>query len=267
MVNSLMVSDDDRRWTDRSLLRDVEYRTDANLAARQSLYCWQHPQLNLPSRVLDLADLRGSETITDVGCGNGAYLAELERRGHAGPVLGLDLSIGMLHAARSRAPATILAAGDAAALPLRTAVCDLTVAAHMLYHLPQPSAVVRELRRITRPGGQVLVVLNGHDHLRELRDLINTAISSTSGSQRSYGERVQLDDGETLLAAEFSSVIRHDFTGELLIPGPGPVEDYVRSMTITRDQPDPDEFAAAVASLIPGDTFRVRTHTGCLVGH
>ena len=50
----------------------VQYRTDANLAARQSLYRWQRPRLDLPPLVLDLAGLRGSETVTDVGCANGA---------------------------------------------------------------------------------------------------------------------------------------------------------------------------------------------------
>lgn len=104
-----MIGDEDRLWADRSLLRGVQYRTDANLAARQSLYRWQRPRLDLPPLVLDLAGLRGSETITDVGCANGAYLADLARRGHQGPVLGMDLSPGMLNAARSRAPAALLA--------------------------------------------------------------------------------------------------------------------------------------------------------------
>src|SRR5262245_27040439 len=46
---------------------------------------------------------------------------------------------------------------------------SLTLAMHMLYHVPEPLEAARELRRITHPGGQVLVVLNGEDHLRELR--------------------------------------------------------------------------------------------------
>jgi len=262
----LMTRDDDRLWTDRSRLRESQYRTDANLAARQSLYRWQHPRLDLPKLVLDLAAPRGSEAVADIGCGNGAYLAELGRRGHAGPVLGIDLSAGMLHAARSRAPAAILAAGDAAGLPLRDEVSDLTLAMHMLYHLPRPPAAVRELRRITRPGGQVLVVLNGQDHLRELRDLITIALGSSTGRPPPGRERLRLDEGEDLLASEFTSVTRHEFTSELVDPEPGPVEAYVRSMPIAQDLPDPGEFAAAVASLIPGSgTFRIRTHTGCLV--
>jgi SAM-dependent methyltransferase len=260
------MSDDAQLWTDRSRLRDTQYRTDANLAARQSLYRFQQPRVDLPPLVLSLAAPNGSEAAADIGCGNGAYLAELTRRRHTGPMLGIDLSAGMLPAARSRAPYAILAAGDAAALPLRDGVSDLTLAAHMLYHLPQPAAAIRELRRITRPGGQVLVVLNGADHLRELRDLITTALGMFTSRQPPPRERLRLDDGERLLAIQFTSTTRHDFTSELLIPGPQPVEDYVRSMTITQAQPDPTAFAAAVASLTPtSGTFRVRTHTGCLI--
>lgn len=70
-------------WTDRSCLQDIQYRTDANLAARQSIYAYQRPRLDLPPLVLDLAALRGGETVADVGCGNGAYLAELAQSGHA----------------------------------------------------------------------------------------------------------------------------------------------------------------------------------------
>lgn len=261
-----MDGDGSRLWTDRSCLQHIQYRTDANLAARQSIYAYQHPQIDLPAAVLNLAALRGDETVADVGCGNGAYLAELARRGHAGPVLGVDLSTGMLDAARRRAPAAALVAGDAAVLPVRDHATGLTLAAHMLYHVPDPAAAVRELRRVTRPAGQVLVVLNGEHHLRELRDLIAAALQTTT-SDPPLGEQLRLDDGQELLASEFTSVIRHDFTGELHIPGPAPIEDYVRSMISTQDQHDLGALAAAVAGRVPSRTgpFRVSTDAGCLV--
>lgn len=261
-----MTQDESLRWTDRSYLQHVQYRTDANLAARQSIFACQHPRIDLPAAVLDLAGLRGDETVADVGCGNGAYLAELARRGHAGPVLGMDLSAGMLAAARRRGPAAALAAADAAALPVRDHAASLTLAAHMLYHLPDPRAAVRELRRVTRPAGQVLVVLNGSNHLRELRDLIAAALQITT-SQPPLGDQLRLDDGQELLGSEFTSVIRHDFTSELRIPGPEPIEHYVRSMISTHGQHDPGALAAMVASRLPtrGGQFRVRTDTGCLV--
>ena len=261
-----MTQDESLRWTDRSYLQHVQYRTDANLAARQSIFAFQHPRIDLPAAVLDLAGLRGDETIADVGCGNGAYLAELARRGHTGPVLGMDLSAGMLAAARRRAPAAALAAADAAALPVREHAASLTLAAHMLYHVPDPRAAVGELRRVTRPAGQVLVVLNGSNHLRELRDLIAAALQITT-SQPPPGDQLRLDDGQELLASEFTSVTRHDFKSQLRIPGPEPIEHYIRSMISTHDPRDPGALAAMVASRLPagGGQFRVRTDTGCLV--
>jgi hypothetical protein len=83
----------------------------------------------------------------------------------------------------------------------------------------------------------VLVVLNGPGHLRELRDLIAATLQITT-SDPPLGERLRLDDGQNLLASQFASVIRHDFTSELRIPGPEPIENYVRTMISLQDQPD-----------------------------
>ena len=162
-------------WNNPAFLRDVQYRTDANLAARQSIYAYQHPRIDLPARVLDLAAPAARETVADVGCGNGAYLVELARRGFAGRVLGLDMSPGMLDAARQRlslasagppaAGGVALLAADATALPLPDGAADLALAMHMLYHVPDPSQAVRELRRVTHPGGRAVIGLNGRDHL------------------------------------------------------------------------------------------------------
>lgn len=254
-------------WVNRARLQEVQYQTDANLAARQSIYAYQRPRTDLPRVVLGLAALRGSETVADIGCGNGIYLSGLAGRRHAGPAVGVDLSRGMLTAARQRAPAAALLAGDAVMLPLRDGASDVTLAMHMLYHVPDPASAVRELRRVTRPGGLVLVGLNGGDHLRELRDLIAAALPDAGRSAAPVAdERLRLDQGQDLLATAFTSVIRHDFTAELLLPGPGPVERYVRSMIITQDLADPERLVTAVARRVRRDgTFRVRTHTGCLV--
>lgn len=256
-------------WTDRSFLRDVQYRTDVNLAARQSIYAYQEPPIDLARGILGLAGLSGNEVVADIGCGNGLYLAELARREHAGPVVGADLSPGMLHAAGRRAPEAGLVVADATALPFRDAAVDVTLAMHMLYHVPAPKRAVRELRRITRPGGRVIVALNGGDHLGELRDVVAGALGSLGRDPSSLlRERISLDQGEALLRSVFTSVTRHDFAGQLLVPGPEPVVAYVRSMRETARLPDPEPLVEAVADRLraaPGAVFRVTTHSGCLV--
>jgi SAM-dependent methyltransferase len=88
----------------------VQYRTDANLAARQSIYAYQHPPIDLPARILDIAAPGPQDVVADVGCGNGAYLGELARRGHAGRVIGADLSLGLNGADHMRELRAIVAA-------------------------------------------------------------------------------------------------------------------------------------------------------------
>jgi SAM-dependent methyltransferase len=222
-----------------------------------------------------ICDPQSGESVVDVGCGNGAYLAELARRGFAGRVIGADLSLGMLQASRNAirrareggtavaGDAAALVAGDAAALPLRDGSADLTLAMHMLYHVPDPAAAVRELRRVTRPRGRVVVGLNGADHLRELRALIAAA-----GGDFPPGELIRLDEGEALLRSVFPSVTRHDFIAELRVPGPEPVAAYVRSMSRTQSTADPEVLVTEVLSRLPNDPgrlFLATTHAGCLV--
>lgn len=292
-------------WADRAHLRSVQYKTDANLAARQSIYAFQEPQLDLPARVLDLAAPAESDTIADIGCGNGLYLAELARRGFQGRVLGADLSAGMLGAARDHlnaaaASRTAYAAGsvaaaalaaaasaakspplapialvsaDATALPLRDGAADVTIAAHMLYHVPEPADALGELRRITRPGGRVIVVLNGAGHLRQLR----TAIAAARGQDpAALAERLTLDDGEALARSFFPRITRHDFPAELRIQDPAPIADYIRSLPDRAQdanagpdaQPDPGALIEAVLSgmtVAPDGHYVITTHAGCLI--
>jgi SAM-dependent methyltransferase len=269
-----MPIDDSELLTDKSYLTQVQYRTDANLAARQSVYAYQVPKIDLVPAVLDLAGLDGTETVADIGCGNGLYLAELARRGHAGRLLGTDLSAGMLAAARQRVPAAALAVGDAAALPLADGAADVTLAPHMLYHVPDRAAAAREFRRVTRPGGQLLVVLNAADHLAELGELVDAVAveagrpaGATAAEYQTY-LTMTLDKGADLLAGVFSSVEVYDFAAELRLPGIEPVAGYVASMRTTQAMPDPAAFAAAVAARVrfgPDGLFRVRTHSGVLI--
>jgi SAM-dependent methyltransferase len=235
------------------------------------MYAFQVPKINLPAAVLDLARLAGTETVAEIGCGNGIYLAELGRRRHSGRVLGADLSAGMLTVARGGAPGAGLVVGDAARLPLADEVADVTLAAHMLYHVPDRAAAAREFRRVTRTGGQLLVVLNGGDHLRELRELVEAVAVSfgrEAGATWAEYQAMTVDRGEELLGGLFSAVHRHDFAGELLIPGIQPVLDYVASTWTAQSLPDPDEFAAAVTERVrfgSDGLFRVRTRSGVLI--
>ncbi|MDQ3702042.1 MAG: class I SAM-dependent methyltransferase, partial [Chloroflexota bacterium] len=128
--------------------------------------------------VLHHATLLSSQRLLDVGCGDGGFHAPLRRRGVR--VVGVDRSAGMLRAALASQgqtvapiavagipPAAILQ-GDAQALPIDDATFDRALAAHVLFHVPDVLGALRELRRVRRPGGRVVLTTNAADHSQRL---------------------------------------------------------------------------------------------------
>jgi SAM-dependent methyltransferase len=115
---------------------------------------------DLPAYAAAVADAEppAGGVVVDVGCGTGRALPALRAAvGPGGVVLGLDLTPQMLAAARARASASraALLLADARRLPLADASADAVFAAGLLAHLPDPDAGLRELARVTRPGGRL----------------------------------------------------------------------------------------------------------------
>jgi ubiquinone/menaquinone biosynthesis C-methylase UbiE len=101
----------------------------------------------------------GDERALDVGTGAGALalaLAPFVRE-----VVGVDLVPELLVLARERGtahPNVTFVEGDATRLEFDAGSFDLTTTARTLHHVQRPELVVAELARVTRTGGQVLVI-------------------------------------------------------------------------------------------------------------
>jgi SAM-dependent methyltransferase len=106
------------------------------------------------------AGLRRGGVAIDVGCGTGRALPPLRAAvGPDGAVIAVDLTPEMLAAARARSgPArAALILADARALPFADASADAIFAAGLVHHLPDPVSGLRELARVTRPGGLLVL--------------------------------------------------------------------------------------------------------------
>jgi SAM-dependent methyltransferase len=114
--------------------------------------------------------------------------------------------MGMLRAAAH--PALLNA--DLTALPLRDGAVDVALAVHMLYHVPDREAAIRELRRVVAVGGTCVAVTNGSRHTRSLRDLIERAVRrETPGwRMRPVTHTFTADNAAAQLSAVFESVTR-----------------------------------------------------------
>ena len=210
-----------------------QYATDANLRARQRFWREQDPRFDLVGWVLDLAQLTAGVHgfALDVGCGNGAYLRALERRGIAS--VGTDLSIGMLAAA---APHSARVNADVLALPFRSDAFDAVVAAHMLYHVEDRVAAVHELHRVLTPGGICVAVTNGARHTGALHELVELAVRTEEPDWHLGGAANQafsLENGEAQLRSAFDDVrcVRPTGVAPYQITDAGIAADYVASLS------------------------------------
>jgi len=95
------------------------------------------------------------ERILDIGCGAGHLLAWLAAHTPA-HFDGLDLSPVSLRRARATGARDLVAA-DATALPLRDGSYDAVVCNGAAHHLPDLAGALREVHRVLRPGGRLLL--------------------------------------------------------------------------------------------------------------
>jgi 2-polyprenyl-3-methyl-5-hydroxy-6-metoxy-1,4-benzoquinol methylase len=99
-------------------------------------------------------------SVVDLGCGTGSLSVLLAEAGHA--VRGLDLSSRMVAAATTKAAEAGVPAGfeqdDAADPPYDAGSCDVVLARHVLWALPEPAAALRRWTSLLRPNGSLLLV-------------------------------------------------------------------------------------------------------------
>ena len=109
---------------------------------------------------LRLLDLQPHETFLDMGCGEGWLTLPLAAR--AGTSIALDLALPalrLLRQQRGQPARLLLAAAPGDALPLPDASVDAILCNHVLEHVPDDEALLREAARVLRPHGRLLVGL------------------------------------------------------------------------------------------------------------
>lgn len=233
--------------SDQNYLKSQQYRNGNNLDARIQLHFrFSTNPTNFHEWMFDQINLQPAMKVMEIGCGTGAFWKTNIQRLPANlqSVL-LDLSSGMVSAARSsfnRDERFTFGAADAQNLPFGDCQFDVALANHMLYHVPNISQAVKELRRVLSQGGRLCASTNGTGHLRELRDMMRRFgldDSAVPGSFARYG----LDNAAEVLGEYFSHVKVLPFVDNLFVTETQPLMDYIHSMIGIWNVPDDAESA------------------------
>src|SRR3954454_12787659 len=116
----------------------------------------------LSALFLEQAGLRRRQSALDVGCGPGALTARLVDLLGSDAVTGVDPSTSFVEAAQARFPEVDIRRGTAEALPFHHDAFDAALAQLAVHFMEDPVAGLREMGRVTRPGGVVAACVWDH---------------------------------------------------------------------------------------------------------
>lgn len=111
--------------------------------------------------------------VGDLGTGTGAFISAVAP--HVRTMIGVDASPEMLDAAGVRLahlPNVELRLGDVECLPIESDALDLAVMSLVLHYVPEPWDALREVARVLKPGGRLIVVdMRAHDREEYLEEM------------------------------------------------------------------------------------------------
>lgn len=184
-----------------------------------------------PKIMIAAAEIGKGDDVLDVGCGTGVLTRELTHHvGETGSSTGFDLSESMLGVARVRCPDATFKQGNVAELPFDDQSFDVVISSFMLMFVPDPQQAVREMRRVLRPGGRLVVsVWQGLDNnvvYRELVEATREVAGDDSANSMAWpftmGQAGRLKEIFEAAGIEVAAMSEHDGTADF--PS---VEDFV----------------------------------------
>lgn len=211
-----------------------QYRSASNLNARIRLhqefstnkYGWQR-------WLFEQFKFTPNSRILELGCGTGNLWAEnLDRIPKGLEIVLSDFSEGMLEQAKQNLKHSSFfqfKVIDAQSIPFENKSFDFVIANHMLYHMPERSKALSEIRRVLRPEGYFYASTIGCNHLKEIDDLLSKFDNQLNSWGKMFLESFSLENGSTQLEKHFANTSLARYPDSLLVTDAKLLTDYILS--------------------------------------
>jgi SAM-dependent methyltransferase len=130
---------------------------------------WYRGRRRILDRLMRTLDLPPDAQILDAGCGSGRNMVDFARYG---AVTGVEISDASVERARMRDVGEVLQC-SITSLPFADEHFDLAVCLDVIEHIEDEQGALRELYRVVRPGGSLLITVPAYQWLWSEHDVIN----------------------------------------------------------------------------------------------
>lgn len=225
-----------------------QYQNASNISSRISLHSLyaQNPKGWFPW-IYEQCQIQPGMKILEVGCGEGTLWVQNKERLPVDIQVTLsDVSEGMLRDAR-RALGTEDARFDFRVLdcqqiPYPENTFDLVVANHVLFYCDNLQTALAEIRRILKPEGRLVCSTYGHDHMKEVSELVQEFDEHIVLAADKLYEKFGRENGAEILGSYFSDIEWRTYEDYLIVPEPEPLISYILSCHGNQGQYIPERY-------------------------
>jgi SAM-dependent methyltransferase len=230
----------------------------------------------LAVRFVELAQVRPGQRALDVGCGPGALTAQLVAHLGTEAVSAVDPSAPFVAAARDRFPGVEVRSGAAEQLPYPDDAFDVALAQLVVHFMADPVAGLREMARVTRPGGLVAACVWDHaggggplaSFWQAVHDIDPQAAGESGLAGARAGHLTELCEAGGLTEVEESSLTisvpfaTFDAWWEPFTLGVGPAGAYVTAL----DDAGREQLRSTCATVLPSAPFEITASAWTVTG-
>lgn len=210
-----------------------QYMNSSNISARIMLHNeYSHNTQGWFEWVYEQCEIKKGEKILELGCGSGALWSRNICRLPQAKIMLTDISSGMIKDVSKNLGADKhfkYQVMDAHYINADDEIYDVVIANHLLFYLEDLDKVLKEIKRVIKPGGRLICSTYGKEHMREINELVtdfdNRIVLSADNLYDIFGK----ENGEKILRKKFTQIEWRQYEDYLTVDSADALVSYILS--------------------------------------
>lgn len=225
----------------------------------QGWFPWLYSQMNF----------NGVYRLLEIGCGNGQLWEKNTLNLRNREFFLSDSSEGMVKEVREKYGSQFnCIVVDCEQIPFKDNYFDCIIANHVLFYLNDLNQGLKEIRRVLRPDGVLYCSTYGHNHMKEINEIVKEFDDRIVLSSNNLYSKFGLENGQEILNQCFNSVQLKPYEDCLVINEAQPLIDYIMSCHGNQNEiigPQMNRFKEYIDQILIKKKIKVSKEAGLFI--